>query len=555
MPRPDHNHPLIESAGFTGTNSTARRPWLAGAAAVFIVYALLLAGRYPAKNPNELSRIELSAALVHERSISIDAVARDYGKPQDRSVRDGKTYCDKAPGLSVLAAPVFAAVGPALPAHRKNDHAAPSALPDYWSTRHILTGLLVALPGAVLPFALLRRYPVLTPRARLALAVLFALATPLLTYATVFFGHVPSAVFCAAAYVLALGPGRPDHRPSSVAAGLAGLLSGAAVATEYPTALIGGVILAAMIFRRTPPRTIGAFLVGGLVAGIPLLVYHHAAFGSIWATGYSFKGDVKHAQVHAEGIFGVAVPTFERLWGVLFSARRGVFYYCPLLILAPIGLALMFRDRRRDAAALVGVALVMVAFGAGFVDWRGGWCAAARHLTPLIPLLIFPTASAVEWLCRRSWTFGVLMVLAAFSLSATWLSIAVTPFFPERFDAPLGQIAAPSLFDGVAARTVPSEWLGAPRVVGVIIIGVLAAALVGGALMRLAAASSLPRVPALALLGVGLAVHLLMVRSSAPPLDTKQQTMKAFVLQRLDYQDKADALRDQIRRELDGGSE
>ncbi len=149
------------------------RAW-AGPASILVVlaiYSFPLAGRVPARNPNELSRIELAAALATRGSVAIDEVAEVWGRPQDISIREGRTYSDKAPGLSLLSVPVVAALSTG------------GALPDYWRLRHLLVWLVVALPGALIPFLALRLYPPVDAGLRVPMALVFALATPLLVYA------------------------------------------------------------------------------------------------------------------------------------------------------------------------------------------------------------------------------------------------------------------------------------------------------------------------------------------------------------------------------------
>ena len=91
----------------------------------------------------------------------------------------------------------------------------------------------------------------------------------------------------------------------------------AAAATEYPTALIGLVVFVALVFRTRDWAAPASFVLGALVGVLPMLVYHQAAFGAPWLTGYSFKAFATDAAVHAQGFLGVDPPTLEGLWGVL----------------------------------------------------------------------------------------------------------------------------------------------------------------------------------------------------------------------------------------------
>ena len=511
--------------------------WWLPAGLVLALYLLPLSGTLPAKNPNELSRIELALALADRRAIEIDAFTdvKGYGLPQDRSVRDGRNYSDKAPGLSFVAVPAAGVLTRLLPATDAGE------FPPYWPVRHVLTGLFVALPAAWLPFWLLRRYTPLEPRLRAPCAVLLALTTPMLTYATVFFGHVPAAILTAVAFVVLLRPGRPDYVPSPRAAALSGLLAGYSVVTEYPTAITGAVLLVVLVARRTPWRTVLGFIAGGVVGVLPVLVYHHVAFGAPWTTGYAFKSDIKHAAVHAHGLMGIAFPTLERLWGVLGSAKRGVLFYCPLLLLTPVGLVRMAQRSRRDAWPLALLVGSYVFIAAGFVDWEGGWCAAARHLTVVLPLLVFPVAEAVAWLARRTGPGLVVVVLAGLATGGAVLSIVLTPFFPAVFTAPLAQLVIASFRDGAAFPNLLSSGLSVPPRVAAAILAVIVVGIVAVTLVRVRGTPHARYwVPPVLVLTVVL--HSALLWKTAPPPTPQQTITRAAILKRLSYPDLAERI-------------
>lgn len=452
-----------------------------GAAALLIgvvtgLYILPLAGAPPAANPNELVRIELALALAEWATVDLDPPAGIYGVSEDVARRDGRMLADKAPGLSLAAVPVVwlaaAGVVPAIPG---------TDLPRYWPLRHLLTAALVAVGSALLCFFVAGRVTGLDPGARLPLATLAAVVTPLWTYATVFFGHAPAAVLVAVAWLLLLRPMTDPGRAGERSALLGGLAAGLAIATEYPTVLLVAVIGVTLAARRTPARRLAVAAAGAVAGMLPALAYHQAAFGAPWLTGYAFKADPGFDRIHTTGLGGVALPTVDAAWGVLFGAARGLFYYSPILILAPVGLWLMHRRSGwRESAPLAAAILVYVGFAAGFVDWQAGWCAAARHLVPVVPLLVIPTmvAVAAAAAARSGWAIAAVTVLAAVSAIRGLLTLAVSPFFPPEFARPLSEIVVPSLRDGAAAPTVPGA-VGIPDplvwiLAGLVVIGLVA---------------------------------------------------------------------------------
>ncbi len=454
--------------------SGARRgPALLLVATALAVYLLPLAGRPPAINPNELVRVELAVAMAELGTVDIDRPARVYGLSEDVARRNGRLLADKAPGLSIAAVPIVWIATPLLPAQDG------TGLPSYWPLRHVATGVAVAFVTVLAAVFLGAAVGSATATDWRPLFLLAAFATPLWTYGTVFFGHAPAAALITVAWILLIGAGdRTDRRFRGGSALIGGLAAGAAIATEYPTGILVAVILATLVARRTPSRLV-LLVAAGLAAGLlPVTLYHHIAFGAPWLTGYAFKADEGFRTIHATGVAGVGWPTVEALWGVLGSAARGLFFYAPILLTAPVGLVLLARrSGSRVILPLITAVLAYFGFAAGFVDWQAGWCAAARHLTPVVPVLLIPVLTAAS-AARRSPTWSALVaVLAAVSVARVALTVVLTPFFPPEFSHPLAQLVAPSLAQGFAAPTVIGIVLGWPS--WAVWLG-LAALLVGG---------------------------------------------------------------------------
>jgi hypothetical protein len=453
--------------------TTIRKPWWVGPPILLViaVYVLPLAGAPAATNPNEVVRIELASSIAFWARFDLEDSAASYGLSEDVSIRDGKFYSDKAPGLSIISAPVVWVVSPVL------GRAPSSDLPAYWPLRHALTLILIALPAVGLAFLVGTAVPCVDPTMRTSLAVIVALTTPLLTYGTVFFGHAPAALLVTLAWFALLGfPGQPGS-PGAGRAAFGGVAAGFAVSTEYPTVLIVAVIFATLLVRRTALPILASAVAGAFAGMIPALMYHQVAFGAPWITGYSYKAATDFQAIIAHGTFGISWPSAEALWGITFGTRRGIFYYCPLLLLTPVGLWWMvhkigWRDAGPFLIATVGYGL----FAAGFVDWPAGWCAAARHLVPIVPLVTTVALFAAVKLAEHRWGAVVVGLLVAVSGTNALLTIALTPFFPPEFGAPLAQLVLPSLADGAGFPNLLSSGTGIAPVLVVILIAIAATA-------------------------------------------------------------------------------
>jgi len=529
---------LVADGLRTAASPTQNR-WLIGAPLLVVValYVLPLAGSPPATNPNEVARIELAAALATGAGLDIQSAAVVYGLSEDVARRDGRIYSDKAPGLSFLAAPITLLVDWLLPSVQGTD------LPAYWPLRHLLTLILVALPTAGLAFLIAAFVPGQDPRRLSSLALITALATPLWTYAIVFFGHAPAAVLVTIAWALLLRPGAADGPPRRLHALAGGVAIGFAVTVEYPTVLLLGIIFAALVARRTPLPILSWAAAGAVVGLAPALAYHQLAFGAPWLTGYAFKAQTEFQAIHTHGVFGVSMPSLEALWGVLFGARRGLFYFSPVLLLAPLGMWRMARGSgSRDVGPLAAGIVVYVLFAAGFVDWEAGWCAAARHLVPVVPLLAIPTLDALVNIgSGRSWKVLAAGLIALSGIN-TALSIALTPFFPPQFDVPLAQLVLPSLADGAGLHNIISAAVGVPVIAVAIAIVIVTVATLGWASSRIL---RMPRRWVAAVFAATLAAQLLWLSWQGAGATTEVELMRAQILQRLGYE----TLAERIERE------
>jgi hypothetical protein len=153
--------------------------------AILLAYAWLFPWLPELRSPNELSRLYQARAIVDDRSLSVDAQLERRGPVGDLSAVDGRHYPNKAPGVSLLGAPVYAAVR----ALRGGAESVPDRAGIFF-----LRLALCMVPGAVaaelLRRILARRF---APAAALAGATAFALSVPMWPYSTLLMSHGPTA--------------------------------------------------------------------------------------------------------------------------------------------------------------------------------------------------------------------------------------------------------------------------------------------------------------------------------------------------------------------------
>lgn len=374
-------------------------------------------------NPNESSRVYLTMAIVDDGTLAIDGPIERFGIAWDHAIHEGRTYSDKAPGLSFLGVPIYGAMRLAwwVVGSRPSMRAVQVAL--RWS--------LSIIPSALFSCGLfLFLAPILPdPRLRFLLALLYAFGTPARIYGPLLFGHQLAAVLAAGGLMLL--DRSLDAKRSAPVVLTAGAAIGLAFMTEYPAiaAALGG---GALIWLRRGRSSIYPYLVGVGVFIAAALLYHALAFGGALTPGYA-KLPSTFARGHAEGLFGIRLPSLEALFGVLGSLRRGLFVLSPWLLLAAPGFVLLGRQRRPLAAA-VGVTVVVWGFLAtGFVYWHGGDSAGPRHLTGVLPFLVIAAAPAFAELSRAREAHRLLASSAAvFSLAlVNFVSVTFSYFSPS----------------------------------------------------------------------------------------------------------------------------
>jgi hypothetical protein len=176
---------------------------------------------------------------------------------------------------------------------------------------------------------------------------------------------------------------------------------------------------------------------------------------------------VAFALVHADGALTIG------RWQpglALFGSRQGLLHLTPVLWLALIGLAVLFRRAPRAAApgALMAAALVLV--HAAFRAEGGGPCPRA-HLAPLLALLALPLAEALRALRDLARRAPLVPLAAASALAVCWNLLFMQQYaqdmiprdFPVAFPAVARNAAALTARGVGAPLSWPANWLFARR--------------------------------------------------------------------------------------------
>jgi hypothetical protein len=198
--------------------------------------------------------------------------------------------------------------------------------------------------------------------------------------------------------------------------------------------------------------------IGGSAALLPLLGYNLLAFGTPFRIAYA---GVQGFEGMQQGLFGLGWPRPGVLVEILAGDRRGLLWCAPVLLLAPLGLALLAERpaaRDRDLAWVAGAAIVVVLLvNAAYFYWDGGNSTGPRHAIPLVGLAALGLAPL--W-AAGGWPRIAIGGLLAVSIPVNLMIAAAEIFAPPEYRWPLYSAVYDLRFSRGDLRTWPSEWLG-----------------------------------------------------------------------------------------------
>ncbi|MFO0749036.1 MAG: hypothetical protein U1F43_25730 [Myxococcota bacterium] len=508
---------------------------------VLALATVFLAGFFPwfpeLHSPNELTRIYLANALVEDGQVSVDAQFAKHGRIFDASVRtvDGvqRYYSDKAPGVAFLALPVVALYDALSDLPATPDPAQAQANLD--GKVRVARLFTITLPALLLLYLLIRYLAEHLADRRLGaiLVLAYALGTVATPYSMLLIGHQLSALIL---FSLFLAVRRVDRASPLPRHALIGFLASAALIVEYQNVLML-LPFAVWYALRSRLRPLGllAALAGAIPLVVALLAYHQAAFGSPFLTGYSFIAS-SFAEVHAQGLLGVTLPTPEHAFLSFLSPTKGLLFYAPWLALAVPGL---FRHPVRGERRFTAIYVTLYAlFVSAMVFPGGGWTVSQRHLCPMVPFLVLPVGLFIERFgpatTRLRHAIAVGLILPA--IVACSVATLAFPYPPDDIVNPFWHVLWPLYSDGFAVPSMLSPLGVSPWIFGTIVIA-LALAIVFGDLVwrsvadaRAAVATTLERLRSAAMPLLALAISAAWIAvANLPGADQDVVEDRAFI--------------------------
>lgn len=398
----------------------------------FVIWFIYVLHVVPGGGSNANRYFDLLHSAVDDRTIYIDAYRENT--LIDITYRDGHYYSAGLPGPSLLSVPAYLAFKviyifiptttisslsslQSFQQGLKEGFYAKDNLQFFISTLWVppfSLSLLSAL-AAVLFFHFLLDLAV--PRGyALVSTTLYSLGTLVFFYSTTLYSHAFDASIAVISLYLLFhfGPALTAKKLLVV-----GLVAGFAGLMEYQGFIVIGCI-GLYILVRFGFKSAAAFGMGVLFPLVILLAYNSIAFGGPFHVPQEFLDSPNKERFFTGGFLGLALPTPDRILGLLIMPDRGIFIYCPILLLTLVG---WYVSLRRKQSPVYGLSLVsmlafvlILLFNASLGDWRGGASYGPRYLTAALPFMAIGLAFALPIVPKKIW-----MPLAALSIFNNWL--------------------------------------------------------------------------------------------------------------------------------------
>lgn len=357
---------------------------------------------------NQGVRLAELHAIVLKGTIRIDAYHHHTG---DKAFIKGHYYSEKAPAMVAAALPAFAVTVWVQQMLGADPDGEAGWRASAWIATAGSVGLLAALGGvAFFDLLLLKRFDPL-----IALLGTFALFLGSFTwpYATSLFAHAGTIGLLCIALWAALGA--PTVRRDYIA----GLSAGFAVASEYP-AILSCAALGLYVATSGLPRLL-RYGLGTIPAAVLILANNYMTTGSPFSVSYG--ANPNFPEINTGNAMGFTAPNIDTMAWLFVGEYRGLFFWCPVMMLSIVGLVELLKRERAVAAMIVAVTVMILLQVSAFYSAFGGNSVAPRYLAPALPFIGLAAAYGA-----RRWPEPAL-VLTVVSVVMTLLvtAIAIDP--------------------------------------------------------------------------------------------------------------------------------
>ncbi len=291
---------------------------------------------------------------------------------------------------------------------------------------------------AVLFWVLLKRRTAAGPAIRIFVLLAFAFGSPnWVLNSQGLWQHIPLQIFIVLALLML--PQSLAVRGATWRLAWCGVLLGLA-GFMRPTGFILIPVWGLYLFFKSFPKAM-AFGAGAVVGALPQILYN-----------FTYIRDEKSGYFNLifKGGYFEDLRIIDNLLALLFSPSRGLFIFCPfLLLLAPW----LIRKMRRPQFVLAVPPLLLTMSASAifciylvFQIWWAGWCYGPRFMSDIMPFLCLLLVPPLRFLCTRRPAFAIptvalaaitliwaigLQVVGAFRYDGGWDGKVVIAHYPD----------------------------------------------------------------------------------------------------------------------------
>ncbi|MDD5688054.1 MAG: hypothetical protein PHE88_09520 [Elusimicrobia bacterium] len=329
---------------------------------LFFSYLLFLP---PTSDDNERSRLALTYSIVDTHTFNIDK----YEKLTiDKAYKDGHYYTDKAPGISLLAVPVYAVL--------RIFNFPPAPKPAY---RYIFAVLFSAIPTIILVFYIYKFLLSITIEEKTAKLILIAysLATIAFPFSLVFYPYQIVSLYLFISFFLIFNKNNYFY---------SGLLCGLAIISDYT--VIPVFLYFTVYIYCTNKKSIGKYLTGIIPSLLILGIYNKLCFGNPFLIGYNYESVSQFRSEMSKGLFGITTFNFNNFFKITISSYRGLFFYSPWLIFVFLGVKTFYSTYKKEFFLFSTIIIYFFILCASYWNINGGEIIGPRILLPMLPFLV-----------------------------------------------------------------------------------------------------------------------------------------------------------------------
>jgi hypothetical protein len=386
--------------------------WILLVIILFVTYACMHQKCWNAAM--SVSRLDLLHSLVNNGTFAID---RYHENTRDKAIAMGHYFCDKAPGLCLLALPSFYASVQILRSLGISEESEEGWFLSSWITVALSVAVVTSI-GVACIWLWLARF--VGPTKSLFAAYVLAFGTLVFPYATLLMSHaVVVGLLGIALWALDFRPCCSARKSKQGKAQnislMAGFVCGLSLASEYDSGLvILGIVVALAVHDKTKVLW---FIAGGLPAVALIPLYNWICIGSPWSLPYAHEAFFTEM---SKGFYGIHLPSAENAFHLLFSPERGLLFWTPFFALAALGYPKLYTCSPILFNLCYWVPFFQVVIISGNFNASAGWMFGPRYLAPVLPLLILPATLGLVQAPKAG------VMLGLFSMVATTLATLIS---------------------------------------------------------------------------------------------------------------------------------